>query len=190
MLPRRDSQSCTLAPAKLKRFGWGGIWKRRPSLCTTLSLLTMRSWTKQQMRLRSLGANSVMCAYNSLRGEPACASSLVYQTLREKWHFDGYTVSDCGAVSDIYQGHDYVLTVEQAAAIAVKAGTDLTCGTEYQALALALQDRLLFSEDIDRAVKRLFTARSQLGMFDPTERIPWSNLTLAGNDTTAHRDWP
>src|SRR2546430_14700869 len=56
MLPRRDSQSCTLAPAKLKRFGWGGIWKRRPSHCTTVSLLAMRSWTKQQMRLRSLGA--------------------------------------------------------------------------------------------------------------------------------------
>src|SRR5713226_2963278 len=56
MLPRRDSQSCTLAPAKLKRRGWGGMWKRRPSHCTTLSLLTMRSWTKQQMRSSSLGA--------------------------------------------------------------------------------------------------------------------------------------
>src|SRR5437899_3010995 len=133
-------------------------------------------------------ANSVMCAYNSLRGEPACTSSLLYQTLREKWHFDGYTVSDCGAVSDIYQGHGYVLTVEPAAAIAVKAGTDLTCGTEYRALALAVQDRLLSVEDIDRAVKRLFTARFRLGMFDPTERIPWSKLTLADNDTTAHRD--
>src|SRR2546423_15280640 len=66
MLPRRDSQSCTLAPAKLKRFGWGGIWKRRPSHCTTLSLLTMRSWTKQQMRLRSLGA--VRQAFSVSRG--------------------------------------------------------------------------------------------------------------------------
>src|SRR5260221_11898424 len=66
MLPRRDSQSCTLAPAKLKRFGWGGIWKRRPSHCTTLSLLTMRSWTQQQMRLRSLGA--VRQAFSVSRG--------------------------------------------------------------------------------------------------------------------------
>src|SRR2546429_2910682 len=66
MLPRRDSQSCTLAPAKLKRFGWGGIWKRRPSHFTTLSLLTMRSWTKQQMRLRSFGA--VRQAFSVSRG--------------------------------------------------------------------------------------------------------------------------
>jgi beta-glucosidase len=133
-------------------------------------------------------AGSVMCAYNSLHGEPACTSLLVYQTLREKWHFDGYAVSDCGAVSDIYQGHDYVLTVQQAAALAVKAGTDITCGTEYQALALALQDRLLSTDDIDRAAKRLFTARFRLGMFDTVEQIPWSRLTLADNDTVAHRD--
>jgi beta-glucosidase len=132
-------------------------------------------------------ASSVMCAYNSLRGEPACTSRLVYETLRGKWRFDGYAVSDCGAVSDIYQGHDYVLSLEQAAAIAVRAGTDLTCGTEYRALALAVQDRLLSAEDIDRSVNRLFRARFRLGMFDPPERIPWSKLTLADNDTAEHR---
>src|SRR6266481_8351679 len=62
MLPRRDSQSCTLAPAKLKRFGWGGIWKRRPSHCTTLSLLTMRSWTTVH----------VFCEHLSPVDESAC----------------------------------------------------------------------------------------------------------------------
>jgi len=133
-------------------------------------------------------AKSIMCAYNSLRGEPACASSWLYETLREKWHFDGYAVSDCGAISDIYQGHDYVLSQEQAAALAVKAGTDLTCGTEYQVLPFAVQDRLLSIQDVDKAVKRLFSARFRLGMFDPPELVKWSKLTLADNETPEHRE--
>jgi beta-glucosidase len=132
-------------------------------------------------------AQSVMCAYNSVRGEPACASHLLYDTLRGKWHFDGYSVSDCGAINDIYQGHDYVLTLEQAAAVAVKAGTDLSCGNEYMALPFAVRNRLLSMEDINRAVTRLFTARFRLGMFDPPEQVPWSKLTLADNDTEQSR---
>src|SRR5439155_16213078 len=48
-------------------------------------------------------------------------------------------------------------------------------------------DRLISREEIDRAVKRLFEARSRLGMFDPPELVPWSRLTLADNDTPEHR---
>jgi len=132
-------------------------------------------------------ADSVMCAYNAVRGEPACASPFLLDTLRNKWGFQGYVVSDCGAISDIHQGHGYVLSLEQADALAVKAGTDLSCGREYAALPLAVQNRLLSSADVDRAVKRLFEARFRLGMFDPPEAVPWSKLTLADNDTPAHR---
>src|SRR2546423_3298618 len=135
-------------------------------------------------------AQSVMCAYNSVRGEPACGSRLLYDTLREKWHFGGYSVSDCGAINDIYQGHDYVLTLEQASAVAVKAGTDLSCGNEYMALPFAVRNRLLSMEDMNRAVTRLFTARFRLGMFDPQEQVPWSKLTLADNDTEQSRQVP
>ena len=73
-------------------------------------------------------AGSVMCAYNSVLGEPACANHTLYGLLREKWGFKGYVVSDCWAISDLYQAHGYVLTLEQAAALSVKAGTDLSCG--------------------------------------------------------------
>src|SRR2546423_13819515 len=132
-------------------------------------------------------AQSVMCAYNSVRGEPACGSRLLYDTLRGKWHFDGYSVSDCGAINDIYQGHDYVLTLEQAAAVAVRAGTDLSCGNEYMALPFAVRNRLLSMDDVNRAVTRLFTARFRLGMFDAPEQVPWSKLTLADNDTEESR---
>src|SRR5437879_5756825 len=128
-------------------------------------------------------ADSVMCAYNSVRGAPACASPLLFDTLRNKWGFKGYVVSDCGAIGDLYQGHWYVLSLEQAAAVAVKAGTDLSCGREYGVLPLSVADRLLSREELDRAIKRLFDARFRLGMFDPSERVPWSKLTLADNDT-------
>ena len=132
-------------------------------------------------------ADSVMCAYNSVRGEPACANHLLFDTLRNKWGFKGYVVSDCWAISDLHQGHGFVLTLEQAAALAVKAGTDLSCGPEFGVLPLAVRNRLLSNDDIDRAVKRLFEARFRLGMFDPPDRVPWSKLTIADNDTPAHR---
>jgi beta-glucosidase len=132
-------------------------------------------------------ADSVMCAYNSVRGEPACANHLLFDTLRNKWGFKGYVVSDCWAISDLHQGHGFVLSLEQAAALAVKAGTDLSCGPEFAALPFAVRNRLLSTDDIDRAVKRLFEARFRLGMFDPPGRVPWSKLTIADNDTPAHR---
>jgi beta-glucosidase len=132
-------------------------------------------------------ADSVMCAYNSVRGEPACANHFLFDTLRNKWGFKGYVVSDCWAIHDIHQGHGFVLTLEQAVALAVKAGTDLSCGPEYASLPFAVENRLLSSADVDLAVKRLFEARFRLGMFDPPESVPWSRLTLADNDTPAHR---
>jgi len=132
-------------------------------------------------------ADSVMCAYNSVRGEPACANHFLFDMLRNKWGFKGYVVSDCWAVSDLHQGHGFVLTLEQAAALAVKAGTDLSCGPEFGALPFAVRNRLLSNDDIDRAVKRLFEARFRLGMFDPPDRVPWSKLSIADNDTPAHR---
>ena len=132
-------------------------------------------------------ADSVMCAYNAVRGEPACANHMLFDTLRNKWGFKGYVVSDCWAISDLHQGHGFVLTLEQAAALAVKAGTDLSCGPEFSALPFVLRNRLLSNDDLDRAVKRLFEARFRLGMFDPPDRVPWSKLSLADNDTPAHR---
>jgi len=132
-------------------------------------------------------ADSIMCAYNAVRGDPACASPLLYGTLRNNWGFGGYAVSDCGAIQDIMFGHAYVAIFEQAVALAVKAGTDLTCGSEYTVLPEAVRDRLISVEDIDRAVERLFTARFRLGMFDPPAMVPWSKLTLADNDTAKNR---
>jgi beta-glucosidase len=133
-------------------------------------------------------AQSVMCAYNSISGAPACANSKLLDLLRSAWGFDGYVVSDCGAITDIYAGHRYVLTIEQASAVAVKSGTDLSCGDEYSDLREAVRNRLLSVSDINQSLRRLFTARFRLGMFDPQDQVPWAKISMSENDSAAHRE--
>jgi beta-glucosidase len=133
-------------------------------------------------------AVSVMCAYNRTDGEPCCANKkLMTDILRGEWRFDGYVVSDCGAIDDISKRHHFVETEGQASALAVKAGTDLTCGREYNSLIKAVKDGLITEAEINIAVKRLMKARFRLGMFDPPEKVPYAQIPFSENDTPAHR---
>ncbi|HWT02494.1 MAG TPA: glycoside hydrolase family 3 C-terminal domain-containing protein [Pyrinomonadaceae bacterium] len=132
-------------------------------------------------------AEGVMCAYNRTNGEPACANKYLTDVLRREWAFKGHVVSDCGAVEDIYKGHLFVKTEAEASAVAVKAGTDLSCGGEYKSLVKAVRDGLITEAEIDASLKRLLTSRFRLGMFDPPETVPFSRITLAENDSPAHR---
>ncbi len=140
-------------------------------------------------------AQSVMCAYNSLNGQPACANSvLLEEHLRHDWNFQGYVVSDCGAMGDIYTGHHFAASLEQAAADAFKTGTDLICGYppsgisgERQAILGAVQQGLLPEANVNQSLRRLFLARFRLGMFDPPSMVPFSTITAADNDTAQHR---
>lgn len=134
------------------------------------------------------GAASVMCAYNRTNGEPCCANTnLLGDTLRGEWGFNGYVVSDCGAIDDIYKQHNFLKTAEEASALAVKRGTDLECGESYKALVNAVKQGLISEAEIDRAVKRLFEARFRLGMFDPPEMVPYSKIPFSANDSPEHR---
>ncbi len=134
-------------------------------------------------------AGSVMCAYNRLNGEPLCASPrMLKEVLRDAWGFGGYVVSDCDAVADIYKKHNFKPTQEEGVAVAVKSGTDLTCGYEYQALPAALKQGLITEAEIDTAVKRLFEARFRLGLFDPPESVPYARIPLEVNDSAVHRE--
>jgi beta-glucosidase len=133
-------------------------------------------------------ADSVMCAYNRLDGVPACASDdLLVKRLRGEWGFQGYIVSDCGAIADIFRFHKVKPNAAEASAAAVKAGTDLTCGNEYRALADAVKNGLITEKEIDRSLERLFVARFKLGMFDPPERVPFSKIPYSENDSPEHR---
>ena len=133
-------------------------------------------------------ADSVMCVYNSVDGVPGCASTdLLQKRLRDQWGFQGYVVSDCGAIGDIYRSHKYAPTQGAASAIAVKAGTDLTCGGEYRSLLDEVKAGTITEAEITRAAERLFVARIRLGMFDPPERVPYTKIPYSENDSAAHR---
>ncbi|HZE70459.1 MAG TPA: glycoside hydrolase family 3 C-terminal domain-containing protein [Pyrinomonadaceae bacterium] len=133
-------------------------------------------------------AASVMCAYNRTNTEPCCANDrLVMDILRKEWGFKGYVVSDCGAISDIWKGHQFAKSEAAASAMAVKVGTDLACGREYSSLIQAVKDGLISETDIDVSLKRLMTARFRLGMFDPPEMVPYARIPFSENDSPAHR---
>ncbi|MEK7668954.1 MAG: glycoside hydrolase family 3 C-terminal domain-containing protein [Gemmatimonadota bacterium] len=134
------------------------------------------------------GAWSVMCAYNRVDGAPACGSRrLLQEILREEWGFPGYVVSDCGAIDDIRDGHRLTRDSAEAAAMGLRAGTDLECGRAYRALGDAVRRGLITEQDLDVALRRLFRARFRLGMFDPPERVPFASIPYRENDSPAHR---
>jgi beta-glucosidase len=127
------------------------------------------------------GVYSVMGAYNMFRDYPCCANPVLYGILRNEWGFKGYIVSDCWAISDFYRFTHYAKDAAEAAAQGVKAGTDLECGFDYKNLVEAVKRGLLTEDDINVAVKRIFTARFKLGMFDPDEMVPYAQIPFFVN---------
>ncbi|MCX7018618.1 MAG: glycoside hydrolase family 3 C-terminal domain-containing protein [bacterium] len=138
--------------------------------------------------VREGGAYSVMCAYNRTNNFPCCGSiPMQEEILRKNWGFKGYIVSDCGAIEDIYLRHKFVKTAPEAAALAVKNGCDLCCGSAYLKLVEAVRLGLVTEDVINTAVKRLFMARFRLGMFDPPEMAPYSKIPFSVVDSAPHR---
>jgi len=143
-------------------------------------------------------AGSVMCAYNDVNGEPACANEFLLQDqLRRHWGFKGYVVSDCGAVIDIYQGHHYEPTQAQASAISLKRGMDNECADggfkvkddrDYKAYLSAVKEGYLKESVINRALIRLFTARMKLGIFDPPGMVPYTKIDESELNSPENRD--
>src|SRR5262245_39015475 len=127
---------------------------------------------------------SVMSAYNRVDGEPASGSRrLLIDILRRDWGFNGYVVSDCGAIDDLYRNHKVVETREAAAAMGVKNGCDLECGNVYRSLGQAVAQGLIAEKDIDVALTRLMKARIRLGMFDPPERVKYAQIPYSVNES-------
>jgi len=127
------------------------------------------------------GAYSVMGAYNMFRDHPCCANPVLFNILRNEWGFKGYVVSDCGAISNFYRFQGYAKDAAEAAAQAVKAGTDIECGNDYNNLLEAHKRGLITESEIDVAVKRIFTARFKLGMFDPDYMVPYAQIPFFVN---------
>ena len=137
-------------------------------------------------------AQSVMCAYNAIDGPPACANTMLLSDhLRDAWKFDGYVVSDCAAVADVFTGHHYTPDMPRAAAAAVKAGTDLECGygqgQAFPSLVDAVHQGLIKESEIDNALRRLFRARFKLGMFDPPSSFAYGQIPMTEVNSAEHR---
>lgn len=131
---------------------------------------------------------SVMCAYNSINGQPACANTfLLDNVLKKKWHFSGYVVSDCGAIGDVYQGHRAAEGAEEGVSMTLKAGTDLDCGLEYEKLIPAVRKGLISEAEIDASLRRLLTARFRLGMFDPPGTVHWAQIPYSVVNDSEHQ---
>lgn len=132
----------------------------------------------------------VMCAYNAYSGQPCCGNNLLMQEiLRDKWNFTGYVTSDCGAIDDFYNYHKTHSDAKSAAADAIFHGTDLDCGTEaYKALIEAVNSGLVKESQIDESLRRLFTIRFRLGMFDPQQDVKYSSIPLSVLESQKHKD--
>jgi len=140
-----------------------------------------------QALVQEAHVDSVMGAYNRVYGESASASQLLLQdTLRRDWGFNGYVVSDCDSIEDIYKHHKIVATAEEASALGVKRGLELNCGRTYAALPAAVKQGLISEAEIDQALVRLFTARMRLGMFDPPERVAYARIPYSVNQAPEH----
>lgn len=125
------------------------------------------------------GVESVMGAYNRTNGEPCCGSeALLVEILRNRWGFEGHVVSDCWALVDFHQSHLVTATPEESAALALRTGTDLNCGSVYgSSLLAALQQGLIGEDAVDTSLYRLLRTRFRLGLFDPPDRNPYTRIS-------------
>ncbi len=120
----------------------------------------------------------VMGAYNRTNGDPCCAHPyLMQEVLRKKWNFQGYFTSDCWAIQDFYEGHNLVKTAAEAAAMALKAGCNLNCGSTYSNIFDAITQGLVTEAEVDRNLTELLRTRFRLGLFDPPEMVPFNSIS-------------
>ncbi len=126
---------------------------------------------------------SVMCAYNSIEGQPCCGSDLLMtDILYNKWKFRGYVTSDCGAIDDFYEtkypSHNFSPNAASASSDAVIHGTDVECGSSYQSLVAAVKSGLVAESKIDTSVYHLLEIRFRLGMFDPPAMVKYAQTPM------------
>ena len=133
------------------------------------------------------GVVGVMGAYNRVNGEPCCAHSyLMEEVLKKLWGFEGYFVSDCGAIADISNNHHFTESLKEAAAVALQRGCNLNCGEAYAHLTDAYEEDLITDEDINSAVVKLYTIRAMLGEFE--EVRPYADIPYAKVGCKEHRN--
>lgn len=115
------------------------------------------------------GVGSVMSSFNTVDYVPATANKwLLTDVLRQQWKFDGFVVTDYGAINEM-MNHG-MGNQQQVAALALKAGTDMDmCSEAFTAtLEKSLLEGKVTMAHIDLACRRVLEAKYKLGLFaDP-----------------------
>ncbi|MEA3478735.1 MAG: glycoside hydrolase family 3 N-terminal domain-containing protein, partial [Bacteroidota bacterium] len=139
-------------------------------------------------KLVESGVESVMCAYNRTYDLPCCGSPyLLDDILRKQWGFQGHIVSDCWALDDFFSRHKVVADEVESAAMAARAGVNLNCGYIYKYLPEAVERGLISENTIDSILKPLLNTRFKLGLFDPEDQVPFSNISADIVNCKPHR---
>jgi beta-glucosidase-like glycosyl hydrolase len=147
-------------------------------------------WPVFEACVKEAKVASVMCSYNAVNGVPSCANGRFQNDLlREEWGFDGFVVSDCGAIGNVAHEHNYTGGDEsKAAAVSLKGGTDVDCGSIYpNKMQDALNKQLVNISDIDRAISRQLKAFIRLGELEGPNEVSYQNFGAESVDTPAHR---
>ncbi|MBN2863590.1 MAG: glycoside hydrolase family 3 C-terminal domain-containing protein [Bacteroidales bacterium] len=120
----------------------------------------------------------IMTCYNAVNGVPMSANKFLVDTIaRKTYGLNGYITGDCGAISDMFSGHNYAKSNAEAAAMGLRSGVDTDCGSVYQTSALeAIKQGLITEADMDIALTNLFTVRMRTGEFDPKSKVPYAGI--------------
>eukprot|EP01094_Clydonella_sp_ATCC50884_P017513 TRINITY_DN306_c0_g1_i1.p1 TRINITY_DN306_c0_g1~~TRINITY_DN306_c0_g1_i1.p1 ORF type:complete len:548 (-),score=171.57 TRINITY_DN306_c0_g1_i1:401-2044(-) len=130
---------------------------------------------------------SVMCSYNAVNGIPSCAHGLLQnQVMRGEWGWDGFIVSDCGAINDIQYAHNYTQNVWDTCQVAIEGGCDLNCGSYYTQCEQAVEHRTLKGDQLRTALKRVLSPRFELGLFDPPAASSYEGIGGSSIATPQH----
>lgn len=141
-----------------------------------------------EMLVKDANVETVMTAYNAVYGDCCSASPFLMQDiLRNRWHFKGHIVSDCGAVTDIYTGHKCTRCEMDAAVKALKAGLNLECGSSMRTLKDAYAKQLITEEDLDNALRPTIMTRLKLGILHDDPQCPYNNMPEDALGSPEHR---
>ena len=178
--PEGHRYSKLLACAKHFAVHSGPEWNRHSFNAENISLRDLYETYLPAFKalVQEANVSEVMCAYNRFEGDPCCGNNrLLTQILRNEWGFKGLVTSDCWAVSDFWEGHQYSPSKASATSQAVRSGTDLECGNSYQNLIDGVKQGMITEEEIDVSLKRLLAARFRLGDLDPAEWVEWTRIS-------------
>lgn len=122
---------------------------------------------------------SIMMSYSDYQGNPVAKSKeLLQNILRQEWGFDGYIVSDCGAIGNLTSRKHYTaINKVEAAKQSLAAGIATNCGDTYndkEVIQAAVRGEIPI-EDIDFTCRTLLRVMFRMGLFEenPCRPLDW-----------------